>query len=50
MIDDAPIPPAGYFERRYAPLLELPTVQPVILRPTAMLSVSAQARAPLPDV
>lgn len=35
VIDDAPIPPNGHFERQYAPLLALPTVRPVILRADA---------------
>lgn len=32
IIDDAPIPPDGHFERQYAPLLDHPSVRPVILR------------------
>ena len=32
VIDDAPIPPDGHFERQYAPLLELDSTRPVILR------------------
>jgi len=32
VIDDAPIPPDGYFEQQYAPLLALDSTRPVILR------------------
>lgn len=32
VIDDAPIPPDGHFEKQYAPLLAHPSVRPVILR------------------
>ena len=35
IIDDAPIPPDGHFERQYAPLLDLPSTRPVILRADA---------------
>jgi gluconate kinase len=35
IIDDAPIPPDGHFERQYAPLLSLPSARPVILRADA---------------
>ncbi len=32
VVDDAPIPPDGHFERQYAPLLEIDTTVPVVVR------------------